>query len=79
MEIPDEGTKKGPKPPRVFVTEVENINPLMALLDEEITGKYSIKDSTEEVKIQDDDGQTYSKIKKALNEKNTQYHTYKTK
>jgi hypothetical protein len=79
METTEEHTKKEPKPPPIFVTGVENINPLTSLLHTEIAGKYSNKASVDQVKIQVEDGISYSKITKALNERNTHYHTYRTK
>ena len=71
METTEEHTTKEPKPPPIFVTGVENINPLMSLLHTEIAGKYSIKASVDQVKIQVEDGISYSKITKALNERKT--------
>lgn len=79
-ETPEEETKKEPKPPPIFVSGVENINPLIALLNEIAPEKYNLKAfNTDQVKIQVEDGKSYTTVTKALNEKNTEYHTYKSK
>lgn len=72
--------KKEPKPPPVFVAGVQNINPLTKLLNEIVTDQYLIKALGEnQVKIQPKNGESYTKIVKALTQKNTEFHTYKLK
>lgn len=72
--------KKEPKPPPIFVAGVGNIQPLITLLDNIAKEKYVLKAlNNEQVKIQPLESIIYNNIIKALNEKNTQYHTYKPK
>ena len=76
----NESTNEFPKPPPIFIDGVENIEPLNKLLNEIAPDKYTVKAlNNEKVKIQPQEGQIYTKIIMALNEKNTQYHTYKHK
>lgn len=80
MEATEANTKKEPKPPPIFVSGVENINPLIMLLKEIVADKYTIKSyEAEQVKIQVEDSLSYTKVIKELNDKKTEYHTYKSK
>lgn len=68
------------KPPPIYVSGVSNIQPLRKLLSEIAGDEYMLKTlNREEIKIQANADSTYSKITKALIEKNTQFHTYKVK
>lgn len=71
---------RDPKPPPIFVAGVKQITPLMKLLNEIVPDKYTIKAlHNDEVKIQSTTGKEYSAIIKALEEKQTEYHTYQCK
>lgn len=69
-----------PKPPPIFIAGVSNINPLTQLLKEIAGEEFILKAlGDEQVKIQPKTGETYTKITKALIQKNTQFHTYQSK
>lgn len=69
-----------PKPPPIYITGVANIQPLRNLLNQIAGNEYQMKVlNTDEVKVQPKTEQMYSKLTKALNERNTQFHTYKLK
>lgn len=69
-----------PKPPPIFIDKVEDINPLTALLTILCPNQYTMKALGEEqVKLQPNTGEAYTKITKALQEKKTEFHTYKPK
>lgn len=69
-----------PKPPPIFVAGVKRITPLIELLNEITPGKYTVKAlHNDEVKIQPTTGKEYSTIIKALEEKQTEFHTYQPK
>ena len=71
---------KEPKSPPIFVDSVENVNPLLELLNLIAKDNYVIKAlGNNQVKIQPKNAEVYSAIIKALKEKNTQFHTYKLK
>jgi len=71
---------KETKPPPIFVDGVENIKPLSALLDEVAQKDYQMKIlNKNEIRITLTTSETYSKVTKALEEKNTQFHTYQLK
>lgn len=68
------------KPPPIFVSMVENAQPLICLLNSVANNGFEIKVLRDnEIKIQPSSEETYSVITKALIEKNTQFHTYKLK
>lgn len=69
-----------PKPPPIFVNEVDNIIPLQALLRCVAPDAHSIKIiNSNHVKITSDSKEVYSAIVKALTEKSTKFHTYQLK
>lgn len=79
-EEEETNTIEVPKPPPIYVSKVENIQPLNALLQQLAQDEYELKIlNGEEVKIQAKDESTYSSITKALLERNTEFHTYKLK
>lgn len=72
--------EKQKKPPPIFVSGVKYIKPLNDLLQEIAKNGYEIKVlGDEQVKIQSHIPETYNKIIKALDDKETQYHTYQPK
>ena len=59
---------------------MENIQPLINLLNEIVTGNFKIKViSSDRVKVQINSPENYSTEIKALESKNTQFYTYKPK
>lgn len=73
-------TDRTPKPPPIYVDRVSNIQPLTDLLNKIANGEHLIKVlRNEEVKIQPKTSQAYSTIVKNLQEKGTEFHTYKLK
>lgn len=80
-EIPNiSKTEKFPKPPPIFVDKVDNIHPLLALLDESTPNNYEVKViSSNRIKIQPKNAQSFTEIVKQLESKNTEFHTYKPK
>lgn len=80
IEIRDQKDKKTPKPPPIYVSNVGNINPLTTLLNNIAKNDYVIKViNSEEVKIQPKSSEAYTNIVKHLDEKETDFHTYKPK
>lgn len=80
IEFQNEIAKKEPKPPPIFVSKVDNIQPLKDLLEEIAQNNYEIRILREdELKIQSATIETYSTITKALEEKNTEFHTFRPK
>ncbi|KAJ2948226.1 hypothetical protein O0L34_g10036 [Tuta absoluta] len=76
----NEPLQKQPKPPPVFIYGVENITPLVGLLNEVITDVYDLAVLRDErVKVQPKSLQAYSKLVEELKKKNTELHTYKPK
>lgn len=72
--------EKTPKPPPIFVNGVKNITPLVKLLDGVAKLQYEIKALADnQVKVQPKTTESYRTIVKALNDKNTEFHTYKLK
>lgn len=70
----------GPKPPPIFVSGVEDINPLIEVLNNIAKDNYIIKSlSNDEVKIQPKVSEKYTAIVAALMERKTDFHTYKPK
>lgn len=68
------------KPPPIYIYKAENIQPLNILLKQIAPNAYDLKIlRRDEVKIQPYTDQTYSNITKALEENNTEFHTYKLK
>lgn len=68
------------KPPPIFVTNSECIQPLTSLLDEIAKDNYTVKALyNNEVKIQPKTAEMYTKIVEALKDKKTELYTYKPK
>jgi hypothetical protein len=68
------------KPPPIFVQGVKNIYPLTDLLNAKAKDNYEIKVlNPDQVKIQPLTSVSYMVIIKALEEKKTEFHTYKQK
>ena len=68
------------KPPPIYISMVENVQPLISLLTETAENDFEIKIlKDKEVKIQTKTEEKYKLITKALIEKNTEFHTYKPK
>lgn len=68
------------KPPPIFVDKVSNIQPLIALLSETVPNEYEIKTlRKQQVKIQPKTHETYKRIVSELEQKNTEFYTYKPK
>lgn len=64
----------------MYIYKVENIQPLNTLLQQIASNEYILRIlSKNEVKIQPSTEKTYNIITKALQEKNTEFHTYKLK
>ena len=75
-----EPSQNQPKPPPIFVYKVDNIKPLKDLLDKICINKFELKVLKDnEIKIQPTTIESYSTITKALEEKNTDFHTFKPK
>ncbi|KAM0734111.1 Nucleic-acid-binding protein from transposon X-element [Formica fusca] len=76
----DSPEEKMPKPPPIYVDRVSNIQPLTDLLKDTVNGEFEIKIlKAEEVKIQPRTTQAYSTIVKELQNKGTEFHTYRLK
>lgn len=86
----DEGNNSGtnsqsqpttePKPPPIYVSKVENIQPLRDLLEQITPNHYELKIlHGDEVKIQSYDIDSFRLVTKALEEKNTEFHTFRPK
>lgn len=72
--------EKVPKPPPIFVDKVENIHPLITMLNKFATGNYEIRViSHNRVKVQPKNPEIFSEIVKQLESKNTEFYTYKPK
>lgn len=73
-------TVKQNKPPPIFVDKVSNIQPLIELLEEHAHDNYDLKIlQNEQVKIQPKTAETYTVVVKELENKNTEFYTYKPK
>lgn len=78
--ISNEAPIKTPRPPPIFVDKVENIQPLVTLLNEHAKDDYILKVLQKyQVKIQPNSPEIYSKIVKLLEERETEFYTYKPK
>lgn len=72
--------EREPRPPPIIIEGVSRITPLYEKLNEIAKDKYTLKVmGTERVKIQSLSKEAYSAIFKALEEKQTQFHTYEIK
>lgn len=79
-EEPPTNTPKEIKPPPIFVDGVENIKPLEELLNSSAPNSYTMKSLyNNQVKIQPHTSECYTKIVKALIEKDTKFYTYQLK
>lgn len=75
-----EPKEKPIKPPPIFVDKVENIQPLISLLNNYAQNNYELKVlNNEQVKIQPKTPDAYREIVKQLEIKNTEFYTYKPK
>lgn len=73
-------TAKPVKAPPIFISGVNNISPLMNMLNLTAKDNFTIKvQSQEQVKVQAKTIEAYDVIIKSLKEKNTEYHTYQKK
>ena len=73
-------TEKISKPPHIFVHQVNNIQLLIQLLNEKVPKQYELKIiKANDVKIQPLTDEAYSSIVKDLEEKQTQFFTFKPK
>lgn len=80
VDAPDVPKEIVHKPPPIFVDKVINIQPLIKILNENISDKYEIKVlKHDRIKIQPKLPEAFSKIVKILEEKNTEFYTYKLK
>jgi hypothetical protein len=69
-----------PKPPLIFVSNVTTISPLIQLIEHIAKQQYDIKAlSGNQIRVQPKTPDAYRTIVKALEEKNTTFHTYKPK
>lgn len=68
------------KPPPIFVDKVCNIQPLLTLLNENVSENYEIKVlNFDRVKIQPKIPEAYSKIVKLLEDRKTEFYTFRPK
>lgn len=68
------------KPPPIFVDKVENIQPLLSLLNQHVDGQYDIKTLNNNlVKITPRTIDSYKTIVSELDKKKTEFYTYKPK
>lgn len=73
-------TEKSPRPPPIFVDKVGNIQPLVNLLNEHAKDKYDLKVlRNDQVKIQPKTAETYTELVKQLEQRQTEFYTYKPK
>jgi hypothetical protein len=69
-----------PKPPPIFISGLANIKPLIELLNALVPNKYLVKTlPNDQVEIQPTENPIYTAIIKALMDKNTEFHTYKSR
>jgi hypothetical protein len=72
------GLENTPKPPPIYITDVQNISPLIQLLEQIAKQQYKIKALADfQVKVQTKASKSYRIIIKSLAEKHTGFHTYK--
>ncbi|GAB0087348.1 hypothetical protein DMENIID0001_016440 [Sergentomyia squamirostris] len=75
-----ETEKREPRPPPIFVHNVQDIKPLTDLLEAVAKNAYTYKTLRDlTVRIQPSNGDTYRKLHKALKDKNTDMHSYQLK
>lgn len=80
VDAPDVPKQVVHKPPPIFVDKVSNIQPLLILLNKNVPESFEIKVlNLDRIKIQPKLPEVYSKIVKILEEKNTEFYTYKPK
>jgi hypothetical protein len=73
-------TQNMPKPPPIYITDVQNISLLIQLLGQIAKQRYEIKAlAVNHVTVQTKTSESYRIIIKALAEKCMQFHTYKLK
>uniref|UniRef100_A0A1B0DGT7 Uncharacterized protein n=1 Tax=Phlebotomus papatasi TaxID=29031 RepID=A0A1B0DGT7_PHLPP len=69
-----------PRPPPIFVYNVERLQPMTELLNKIAPNKYTVKNLPNyQVKIQFEAVESYRAALKALQEKNTEMHSYQIK
>lgn len=79
-EVEDPPEPKKALAPPIFVSGVEKIDPLTALLKELAEDKFDLKIiGTSQVKIQLKDAEAYPVVVKALAERNTEFHSFQQK
>lgn len=79
MEVSD-AKEKIPRPPPIYVSGVDNIQPLRALLEDIAKSEFQMKILSQgEVRIQPMSVEKYKAITGALDEKKTEFHTFKLK
>ena len=79
-QINPEINEKPLKPLPIFIDGVENIQPLINVLNEIVTCNFEIKViSSDRVKVQINSPEKYSTVISALESKNTKFYTYKPK
>lgn len=72
--------EKPAKAPPLYVDRVSNIQPLLKMLDEIAADNYELKVlRNDQVRIQPKSTEVYTKIVKNLQEKNTEFYTYRPK
>lgn len=77
---PPPGPERPSKPPPIFIQDVTTIPPLLLLLEQVAPSAYETKAlSQNQVKVQPQSSEAYRAIVHALNEKQTNFHTYKPK
>lgn len=73
-------SEKSIKPPPIFVDKVNNVQPLIKLLNDYVNNNYEIKVlRNEQVKILSKTSEAYTIIVKQLELKGTEFYTYKSK
>lgn len=71
---------KADKPPPIFVDRVNNIQPLIELMETYAYNNYDLKVlRNDQVKIQTKSSETYTVVVKELEKKKTEFYTYKQK
>jgi hypothetical protein len=67
-----------PNPPPIYVTGVQNISPMIELLEQIAKEQYEIAALTDNhIKVQHKTSECYGTIVKALAVRRTEFHTYK--
>lgn len=76
-ETPLDKPNPQPKPPPLFVAGVGDINPLMKILNDNVSNEFYLKViNTDEIKIQPKTIGAYETIVKELNNRNTEYYSF---